>query len=212
LSHNQPPDFYHEVYFRGRGLRHRFHRCRVDALLDLVGPAARVLDAGCGSGLTCHLLARRGCAVTGADLDEAEVAFARELTPAGRFLVADLERLELGERFDVVLCSETLEHFTREAQARVLERLAAHVAPGGRLVLTFPSRLYFALEPAWRLCRRLAHPGVVWDDAEHHGPVARAALRDRLGRLGLRVAGEGRMVHGLIAWVVAEGVTERSNS
>lgn len=180
--------------------------------MDLVGPATRVLDAGCGSGLTCHLLVGRGCTVTGVDLDEAEVAFARERTPTGRFLAADLERLELGEYFDVVLCSETLEHFPPEAQARVLERLAAHVAPGGRLVLTFPSRLYFALEPAWRLCRRLAHPGVVWDDAEHHGPVARAALRDRLGRLGLRVAGEGRMVRGLIAWVVAEGVTERSNS
>jgi SAM-dependent methyltransferase len=206
-SHNQPPDFYHEVYFRGRGLRHRFHRRRVDALLALIGPAARVLDAGCGSGLTCHLLARRGAAVTGVDLDEAEVAFARARTPEGRFVVADLERLDLGERFDVVLCSEALEHFGEDAQARVLERLAAHVAPGGRLVLTFPSRLYFALEPAWRIVRRLAHPGVVWDDEEHHAPVARAALRERLARLGLRVAGEGRMVLGLIDWVVASPVT-----
>jgi 2-polyprenyl-3-methyl-5-hydroxy-6-metoxy-1,4-benzoquinol methylase len=187
-AHNQPRDYYYRAYFEGRGLRGVFHRRRVDALVARVPRGASVLDAGCGSGLTSHLLAQRGCP--------------RSITPAGRFEVADLERLELGERFDAVVCSEAIEHFTGAQQERVLDALVRHLGPGGLLVVTFPSRIYFLAEPAWKLYRKLTAPAVTWDDEDLHAAVPLARVRAQLAGHGLTTAA-GSMVHGLIGYIEA---------
>jgi SAM-dependent methyltransferase len=76
-----------------------------DAVLatDLFTPGARVLDAGCGSGLFAQLIAARGCTVTGFDASEALLAVARRRSPAVPFHHGDLEALPFpDEHFDVV--------------------------------------------------------------------------------------------------------------
>ena len=55
---------------------------------------------------------------------------------AGVDMVADAATLDLGRQFDVVLCCETLEH-TRDPFA-IIERLKAHLRPGGLLIVTTP--------------------------------------------------------------------------
>lgn len=49
-------------------------------------------------------------------------------------VVADAAELDLGETFDVVVSTEVLEHAARWRD--IVRRGAAHLAPGGRLVLT----------------------------------------------------------------------------
>jgi SAM-dependent methyltransferase len=51
-------------------------------------------------------------------------------------LVADAATLDLGQKFGVVLCCETLEHTADPL--RIVERLKSHVAPGGILIVTTP--------------------------------------------------------------------------
>jgi SAM-dependent methyltransferase len=101
----------------------------------------RVVDIGCGNGqLLRFLLDRLPAApdvVLGIDRSRAGNRRARHLVPEGRFVVANLFRLppDVGQ-FDLVLCTEVLEHLHEPAQAvEVLLRLCA---PGGRVAITVP--------------------------------------------------------------------------
>ena len=108
----------------------------VDALLSRAGsgPAASVLDAGCGTGRVAAELARRGHAVVGVDSDPSMLEVARR--HAGpRWLDADLAALELPDRFDLVVAAGNVVVFLAPGtEPRVVGRLAEHLRPGGLLV------------------------------------------------------------------------------
>jgi 2-polyprenyl-3-methyl-5-hydroxy-6-metoxy-1,4-benzoquinol methylase len=82
-------------------------------MIELVGGSKRVLDVGCATGYLARALGERGCTVSGLEFD-AEAA--EEARPhLDRLVVGDVEALDLaeafdGERFDVVVFGDVLEH------------------------------------------------------------------------------------------------------
>jgi 2-polyprenyl-3-methyl-5-hydroxy-6-metoxy-1,4-benzoquinol methylase len=101
----------------------------------MVGPGARVLDAGCGTGRVAELLHERGYAVTGVDVDETMVAVAAARSPEITWHVSDLAALDLAATFDVVVLAGNVVPFVSvEALPSAVGRLAAHLAPEGSLV------------------------------------------------------------------------------
>lgn len=108
-------------------------------LVDALAPrSARVLDAGCGTGRLGHALHERGHDVVGVDVDPVLVDEARSARPGPRWEVADLSTLDLGTTFDVVVTAGNVMVFLAPGTERtVVERLAAHVADDGALVLGF---------------------------------------------------------------------------
>ena len=105
----------------------------------LAPPPSRVLDAGCGYGRVASELTRLGHAVVGVDADPDLIALAEEdhNTP---FVVADLATLDLRheQEFHVVLMAGNVVPYLADGTLpQVLERLAAHLAPGGYLVAGF---------------------------------------------------------------------------
>ncbi len=100
----------------------------------LVDPGARVLDAGCGTGRVGAELARRRYDVVGVDSDASMLEVARDL-PGVEWLEGDLATLELDDRFDLVVAAGNVVVFLEPGtEAVVVERLAAHLVPGGLLV------------------------------------------------------------------------------
>jgi 2-polyprenyl-6-hydroxyphenyl methylase/3-demethylubiquinone-9 3-methyltransferase len=101
----------------------------------------RALDVGCGAGLLCEPLARLGAEVTGVDAAPESIAVAREHAAAMGLAVdyrsGELAALGLG-RFDLVTSMEVLEHVADKPA--FVAQLAAHLAPGGLLVLSTPNR------------------------------------------------------------------------
>jgi SAM-dependent methyltransferase len=76
------------------------------AILDAthVGPRTRVLDVGCGTGLTLVMATERGAIPAGVDVTEELLAIARRRLPDADLRVADMESLPFDdESFDVVL-------------------------------------------------------------------------------------------------------------
>ncbi|MEZ4415802.1 MAG: class I SAM-dependent methyltransferase [Gemmatimonadota bacterium] len=101
-------------------------------------PAARsLLDVACGTGEHAKHLAAMGFRVDGVDLEPAFVARAAAKLPAGRFQVADMEHLDLDERYDVVTClfSSIGYACTVERLNRTVAALARHLAPAGVLIV-----------------------------------------------------------------------------
>ena len=117
--------------------RSLFERPWLDRFLALVPPGARVLDLGCGAGepIAAHL-ASRGHPVTGIDLSPAMLDLARARRPDGDWREGDMRALDLPERFGGIVAWDSFFHLTAEEQRAALPRIAAHLAPGGALLLT----------------------------------------------------------------------------
>lgn len=99
----------------------------------------RVLDAGCGTGYGAHDLALAGAAsVLGIDASDRAIAFCRERYPHPRlaFATGDLMALAVPGPFDVVFCSNVLEHLADPDP--FLDAVRRTLAPDGLLVMAVP--------------------------------------------------------------------------
>ena len=105
---------------------------------SLVPVGSTVLDAGCGTGRVAIRLASRGYAVVGVDIDASMLEVARAAAPELRWVQADLSRLDLGQRFSLVVSAGNVIPLAAEGtEAEVVGRLGAHVDAGGLLVTGF---------------------------------------------------------------------------
>jgi SAM-dependent methyltransferase len=108
----------------------------------LVPVGSRVLDAGCGTGRVAIRLAELGYDVTGTDVDRSMLAVARERGPALRWVEADLSSLDLLAGGDpaydlVVLAGNVVPLVAPGTESAAVARAAAHLRPGGLLVVGF---------------------------------------------------------------------------
>ncbi len=187
-----------EQYARGGwGRRYWDYRDR-RTLAELEGP--RVLDAGCGEGVTLEkLVARFGRAgVSGVDLDprNAEICRAHGLPVQA----ADLCALPFPPAsFDSAVCMEVIEHLDRPDVA--LRELARVVRPGGRLAVVFPND--WAMWLARMACLRWREAAF---DPGHVRQWTLPALAEQLAANGWRPCKAVRLpwpgpfyLHGLIA-------------
>src|SRR5699024_7796902 len=115
-------------------------RQEVQQLLELLGdPPATVLDLGCGPGRHALPLADAGLKVTAVDTSPSLL----QQLAAGRgqrdieLVEADMREFERPQAFDLIVVMWTsFGYFTAEADhRRVLDRIRASLAPGGRLIL-----------------------------------------------------------------------------
>jgi SAM-dependent methyltransferase len=111
-------------------------------LIDGIGIPAqqnlKVLDVGCGTGITCQQLAHHTqWTFDGVDLNLA--ALRRCDVGEGRILYYDIleERPDLADAYDVVILFDTLEHI--EHTHVFLKAVFHHLKPGGVLLTTVPA-------------------------------------------------------------------------
>ncbi len=128
-------------------------RRRLDALVRLAAarPGDRVLEVGCGAG---HVLARfEGAVRFGIDLSAAMLERSRRRLSAGvAFARAFADGLPFGDAsFDVVLCTEVLEH--TQDPAAVIAELTRVSRPGARIVVSVPNEAN--IDRAKRAIRRV---------------------------------------------------------
>lgn len=109
--------------------------------LDLA-PGERVLEIGCGPGVAATYACEAGATVLGVDRSAKAIAAAQKRNAAwitagvAEFRVAELERLDLGDRaFDVVLAVRVGLFHRQPERARAL--IAPHLAPGARTRIVF---------------------------------------------------------------------------
>jgi SAM-dependent methyltransferase len=117
----------------------RSYRTLLAHYYNLMVPSdASVLEVGCGSGeLLARIDARRK---TGIDLSAHQIEAARARVPEATFHVVAGELAELGEKFDVIIISDTL-NLAADVQW-LLERLQGAAHPGTRLIINFQNSLW----------------------------------------------------------------------
>jgi SAM-dependent methyltransferase len=111
---------------------------RIDEIVRARNPDAHsLLDVACGTGKHLELLLDRFEHVEGVDADEGMLVVARQRVPMVTCHHGDMRTFELGRRFDVVTCLFSSIGFVLDLDglAAAARRLAAHLAPGGVLLV-----------------------------------------------------------------------------
>jgi SAM-dependent methyltransferase len=149
-----------------------------DIAARVAAPTARVLDVGCGQGELLRDLAARlpQAHIAGADLSERSLRASRAQNPTFELFPLDISAPDFAVRegarlaaFDLVVCSEVLEHIPDDQQAA--RNLAALLAPHGVLIATVPGGKMSRFEAA----------------IGHQRHYDGGSLRALLGAAGLRV-------------------------
>jgi 2-polyprenyl-3-methyl-5-hydroxy-6-metoxy-1,4-benzoquinol methylase len=146
----------------------------------------KVLDLGC----VAHSLARteeqgwlhgvireHARSVVGVDCLQDEV---RTLKEQGHDVVcANVEAMELGEKFEVIVAADIVEHLSN--CGKFMERAREHLAPGGLLLLTTPNPVHLLRFVQLLFLRRvIANP-------EHTCWFTQEVLSHLAGRYGLEI-------------------------
>lgn len=126
-------------------IKDRIMRClkTTDATLPLSG--LHIVDIGCGAGIATEPLARLGATVTGLDASEKAITQARlHAIEQGLEIDYRLSSVETvanqGEKFDVVLALEVIEHV--ENPAAFIDYVCKITKPGGLLFMSTLNRTW----------------------------------------------------------------------
>jgi 2-polyprenyl-6-hydroxyphenyl methylase/3-demethylubiquinone-9 3-methyltransferase len=169
---------------------------KVDCLKGL-----RILDIGCGGGILSEPLARLGADMIGVDPSSANIEIARAHAAKSGLAIdyraATAEELaEAGERFDVVLAMEVVEHVT-DVELFV-STCAMMVKPGGIMIAATLNRTLksfaLAIVGAEYVLRWLPRGTHQWDKF-----VTPHELETAIENAGLRVSGERGVVYNVFA-------------
>jgi SAM-dependent methyltransferase len=194
---------------------HEYRRRRQDIAFyrrlarEILGGAGRILDLACGSGRVTTALARDGHQVIGLDRSQPmlERAAARtaQLGLAARKRVSlvrgDLRDFALAARFPLVtMAFNSFEHlYTRVEVAACLERVRAHLEPGGRFAFDVqnPNLRWLLRDPNKRWARTVfRHPTtgeqLTYSTNHEYDPISQIAL---IRLYYESEAGETRVVH-----------------
>jgi len=107
--------------------------------LDREPSAVSVLDIGCGNGSITFPIASLGYRVLGVDIDDDSIEFTRWANsfPNARFETVAGSDFDLGERFDVVICSEVLEHL--DEPMPLIRTIVRAMKDDGLAIITVPN-------------------------------------------------------------------------
>ncbi len=109
----------------------------VDLVIQHAQPGDRILDMGCGNGLSTYLMAERGFQVVGTDISSLFLQDARP-HPNVVYRVSDAHEMPFAdESFEVVCSNELIEHVPDVEN--VLHEMIRLTVPGGRIIISGPN-------------------------------------------------------------------------
>ncbi len=104
----------------------------------------KVLDVGCSQGIVSIILGREGKSVVGIDIDESAIEFAKQTLSDENegtkvnvsFECTNFINYNNDERFDTIILTEVLEHFT--VSKNLILNSLKHLNTGGNIIITVP--------------------------------------------------------------------------
>lgn len=190
------------------GTQSRRHQDLVDFILATgIGTDARVLDVGCGSGQLAKLMRDSGFReIHGADWNAPE-----SVSPDS---LASYKQIDLNEalledhidsKFDLIVCSDTLEHLERPA--RVLRSMQHLLKDTGSIYVTIPNCASLFQRISWLLTGnsfryRTEKPG----EFGHIALLPSQVLKTLLNRAGLECVETGKGYAAIAGFITAKGV------
>jgi 2-polyprenyl-3-methyl-5-hydroxy-6-metoxy-1,4-benzoquinol methylase len=147
--------WYDEHYRQAQMSLGPWYKFSLPYLKSVVTDRMKLIEMGCGQGLLLREIARAKLIpeenIYGMDQSQTAVDFVRRALPKAHAAIGDIYHLTYEkDSFDVCLLMETIEHLEEPKPA--LEEIFSVVAPGGRLLVSYPN----FPRPDWRIFRWIA--------------------------------------------------------
>jgi 2-polyprenyl-3-methyl-5-hydroxy-6-metoxy-1,4-benzoquinol methylase len=111
----------------------------IATVIEKYAPSAKtLLEIGPGDGYVIFGLSNRikTVDITAMDISRVSLDMTVSATPGTRTILSSMEEMDLGEKFDIILTAQTLEHCTDIVN--VLDRIKKHLNPNGILIAIIP--------------------------------------------------------------------------
>jgi len=106
----------------------------------------KVLDVGCGDGILCAELVKKGFEVTGVDFSKNAINHSKRLVPKANFICADALKAdalsEFQNYFDALTLIEVIEHIPPSRHLQLMKNVYKLLKKNGILILSTPSIKY----------------------------------------------------------------------
>lgn len=140
-----------------------------------------ILDAGCGDGIHLNILTKvKGAEIYGVDYNHLRVERAKIEFPQAKIFKGDLTNLHINNKFDIVLCSQVLEHI--EEDDKVLENLYKSIKNRGILILGVPNEGCFMAQ-----CRNRVFQPYIQRITDHVNFYREDIIREKIRSSGFQI-------------------------
>ena len=139
-----------EFYQSANPLVSYLHNRRIEIVRDFTRKtnSRSLLEVGSGDGYVLKALSDLPVSLTGIEISEKRIERSRALVPQAEIVAGDAREMPFADHsFDIVVCSEVLEHVPEPERA--IEEMKRVVRPGGLVIVTVPQ------ERNWQLGRLL---------------------------------------------------------
>ena len=111
-------DWYNEV------VKDHWWENGLNKFVSLLKKGDKILDVGCGPGITAKFFCAHGFKVLGIDFSEKMIKIAKKEVPSGNFLVMDLNDIgSLKDNFDGIYMQNVLLHIPKKGLTDVLSKI-----------------------------------------------------------------------------------------
>lgn len=101
----------------------------------------KFLEVGCGLGYFSQKALSKKAQVTGVDVGKNLISICKKKMPKGKFVLASALDLPFKDNsFDIVLCTEVIEHV--EYPEKAINELIRVTKPKGKILITTPNKLF----------------------------------------------------------------------
>lgn len=142
MTSNNKDNVYHSYdkmfnWFDEHRSRDLFEKPYLDLAISYLKPEAKILDLGCGMGepIAKYFL-DKGYQLTGIDGSSKLIDLAKNRFLKGQFMVGDMRKVSLKEKFDLVLAWHSLIHLSKDDQGSMFKIFENHINTGGILMFT----------------------------------------------------------------------------
>lgn len=113
----------------------------------------KVLEVGAGGGIWTEFFIKQGANVTCVDLCEKILKGNAKLHPEANFIVADVTKIKLKERFDLIFAKDIIEHIKEDTI--FLKNMNEHLKKSGLLLINTQNSfsLNYLIEGGWNFLR-----------------------------------------------------------
>lgn len=135
LGHNNEDADFDWWEWYGFHLIKRFWKRKMGRhIKELAGNPRSLVSLGCGSSPIINLFQSK---VVGVEIESGKVDFMRGRSEA-KFIVGDITKIQLDEKFEVVLCNEVLEHLGFDEIEKAVSLVVDLMDKDGKAVISFP--------------------------------------------------------------------------
>jgi SAM-dependent methyltransferase len=114
-----------------------FDKSWLELAIALLPKGAKVLDLGCGMGEPMMpYFIEQGYEVTGIDGSVKLIELARNRFPNAEFIVGDMRKIRLDQKFDLIIAWHSLFHLPQSDQRLMFQSFADHCNDNGVLLFT----------------------------------------------------------------------------